>query len=96
MSEAHAPSGRRIPTWFNDEDTPFIGGAGNILSSAPDLVKWAKVLLGVIDSSTVGISRAVLDECLSAQSIVDKPTRSTYGFGWAQANKADMEVRIYQ
>jgi CubicO group peptidase (beta-lactamase class C family) len=93
LSESRDSSGRRIPLWFIDADTPILGGVGGILSSAPDLVKWTKALLGVTNTTTLDIPRSVLDETMSAQSLANKRFRLTYGFGWAQHTKAGIEVR---
>jgi hypothetical protein len=70
-----------------------LAGAGGVLSSAPDILKWAKMWLGVTNSSEIGISRSVLDECLSAQVLSDKNIRYTYGLGWGQFSYAGTEVR---
>jgi CubicO group peptidase (beta-lactamase class C family) len=86
LSESFTPYGRRIPHWFNKDDMSVIGGAGGILSTTTDLVKWAKALLGVTDSTAVGIPFAVLQECMSPQALVMPGYSATYGFGWIQQN----------
>jgi CubicO group peptidase (beta-lactamase class C family) len=86
--------GRRIPFWFNEDNLDVFGGAGGIVSTAPDLLKWAKALLGITNATSVGIPHTVLQECMSPQSLVQRGSRGTYGFGWFQQNVLGTEVSL--
>jgi CubicO group peptidase (beta-lactamase class C family) len=84
LSESYNPHGRRIPHWLDKNDMPVIAGAGGILSSAVDLLKWGKALLGVTNSSSVGIPEDILNRCMAPESVVDSSRGMTYGLGWRQ------------
>jgi hypothetical protein len=86
LSESYSPFGRRIPHWLDREDMPVIAGAGGILSSAVDLLKWGKALLGVTNSTSIGIPEDILNRCMAPESIIDANRGLTYGFGWIQAS----------
>jgi CubicO group peptidase (beta-lactamase class C family) len=86
LSESHSPFGRRIPHWLDREDMPVIAGVGGILSSAVDLLKWGKALLGVTNSTSIGIPEDILNRCMAPESIIDANRGLTYGFGWIQAS----------
>jgi CubicO group peptidase (beta-lactamase class C family) len=85
LSESYEPGGRRIPHWFNREDASVNAGPGGVMSSAVDLLKWGKLLLGVTNSSAVGIPREILERCMAPESVVDAARSLTYGFGWQQS-----------
>jgi CubicO group peptidase (beta-lactamase class C family) len=82
MSESWAYFGRRIPHWLNDSDLGLIAGAGGIMSSAVDMVRWARVLVRATNGTAVGIPEDVIQTCMSAHSLVE--TGHTYGYGWEQ------------
>jgi hypothetical protein len=86
LSESYSPFGRRIPHWLDREDMPVIAGVGGILSSAVDLLKWGKALLGVTNSTSIGIPEDILNRCMAPESIIDANRGLTYGFGWIQAS----------
>jgi CubicO group peptidase (beta-lactamase class C family) len=92
LSESYSPLGRRIPHWFDRDDMPVIAGAGGILSSAVDLLKWGKALLGVSNSSLVGIPEDILNRCMAPESRVDASRGQTYGFGWGQTTIMGQKV----
>jgi CubicO group peptidase (beta-lactamase class C family) len=77
--------GRRIPWWFDRSGGSVLDGAGGIISSAPDLIKWTRFLLGEGNSA---VSETILDT-MKPQSLMDPNTDGgrgimTYGFGWGQ------------
>jgi CubicO group peptidase (beta-lactamase class C family) len=84
LSESYNPHGRRIPHWLDKSDMPVIAGAGGVLSSAVDLLRWGKALLGATNSSLVGIPEDILNRCMTPESTVDASRGQTYGFGWVQ------------
>jgi CubicO group peptidase (beta-lactamase class C family) len=92
LSESYTAHGRRIPHWFDREDMPVVAGAGGVLSSAVDLLKWGKALLGVTNSSLVGIPEDILNRCMAPESIIDANRGLTYGFGWIQASVMGYKV----
>jgi CubicO group peptidase (beta-lactamase class C family) len=92
LSESYEPGGRRIPHWFHREDASLHGGPGGVMSSAADLLKWGKMLLGVTTSSVVDIPREILERCMAPQSVVDATRGLTYGFGWQQSTMMGHKV----
>jgi CubicO group peptidase (beta-lactamase class C family) len=92
LSESYSPFGRRIPHWLDREDMPVIAGAAGVLSSAVDLLRWGKALLGVTNSSLVGIPEDILNRCMAPESIIDANRGLTYGFGWIQASVLGYKV----
>jgi CubicO group peptidase (beta-lactamase class C family) len=87
-SQAFDHQYRRIPRSFYEADMPLVAGMGGLLSTAPDILRWARLLLGGRANKNEVIPRAVLEECMSAQVLVPHSTpgdvRVTYGFGWLQ------------
>ncbi|KAJ3002538.1 hypothetical protein NUW54_g4980 [Trametes sanguinea] len=86
--------GRRIPFWFTD-DTAYLGaGAGGVISSAEDMVKWLAVLLneGVeLRTGETVIPRGVYDAVTTARHVaLGRSSREYgpgilgYGMGWMQ------------
>ena len=45
LSQTWAKSGRRIPFWFTDDETKYISGAGVLISSAKDMVRYCLQML---------------------------------------------------
>jgi CubicO group peptidase (beta-lactamase class C family) len=84
LSESYEFGGRRIPHWLEKEDMPVVAGAGGIMSSAVDLLKWGRAMLGVTNTTAVGIPREILERCMSPEATIDASLGRTYGFGWGQ------------
>jgi CubicO group peptidase (beta-lactamase class C family) len=92
LSESYEPSGRRIPYWFDREDASVSAGPAGVMSSAVDLLKWGKMLLGVTNSTVVGIPRDILERCMAPESVVNAARGLTYGFGWQQSTMMGHKV----
>jgi CubicO group peptidase (beta-lactamase class C family) len=84
LSESYEFGGRRIPHWLEKEDMPVVAGPGGIMSSAVDLLKWGRAMLGVTNTTAVGIPKKILERCMSPEATIDASLGTTYGFGWAQ------------
>jgi CubicO group peptidase (beta-lactamase class C family) len=84
--------GRRIPTFFTEDDVSVMGGAGGILTTAEDMMKWGKMLLDITPAESVGIPRQILQDCMSPQVLMQRGASLTYGFGWIQLNVLGTEV----
>jgi CubicO group peptidase (beta-lactamase class C family) len=92
---------RRVPHTFTEIDMPLVAGMGGVLSTAPDILRWARLFLGGLEKTTAEkiIPRTVLDECTAAQALLPKQWqvrfghgRVTYGFGWFQDEVAGVRV----
>jgi CubicO group peptidase (beta-lactamase class C family) len=92
-SQAFDEEHRRVPHTTSEADMPIEAGMGGILSTAPDMLRWARFLLAGVEETKAEsiVPRAVLEECMSPQVLIRghgpaKPGRSriTYGFGWQQ------------
>jgi CubicO group peptidase (beta-lactamase class C family) len=84
--------GRRIPTFFTEDDVSVMGGAGGILITAEDMMQWGKMLLDITPAESVGIPRQILQDCMSPQVLLQRGASLTYGFGWIQLNVLGTEV----
>jgi CubicO group peptidase (beta-lactamase class C family) len=61
---------RRIPHSFYEVDMPLVVGMGGLMSTAPDILRWARLLLGGRANKNEIIPRTVLEECMSAQVLL--------------------------
>jgi CubicO group peptidase (beta-lactamase class C family) len=84
--------GRRIPILFTEDDMPVMGGAGGVLTTAEDMMKWGRMLLDITFSESVGIPRQILYGCMSPQVLMQRGASLTYGFGWIRLNVLGTEV----
>jgi CubicO group peptidase (beta-lactamase class C family) len=100
-SQAFDAAYRRIPLGLPDIDQALIAGAGGILSTAPDMLKWAKLLLGGWKDKEEDeiVPAKVREECMGAQTLLPRATkgkfgsgRVTYGFGWFQDEVSGVRV----
>ncbi|TBU36177.1 beta-lactamase/transpeptidase-like protein [Dichomitus squalens] len=102
LTDSWAGFGRRIPFWLDDSVREFKAGAGGVISSAEDMVKWLAVLLnGGQDPATnkTVIPKNVFDAVTTSRWIVSGkpagPLRDSiagYGMGWMRSNYGDVEV----
>ncbi|KAI0351246.1 beta-lactamase/transpeptidase-like protein [Trametes cingulata] len=110
-AEAHASGklthtwtkdGRRIPFWFTEEMAELSAGAGGVISSAEDMVKWLSVWLneGVdpVSGETV-IPHSAYEAVTTAQHVVaGRPSPDYgpgilgYGMGWTRWTYRGIEV----
>ncbi|KAI0640979.1 beta-lactamase/transpeptidase-like protein [Trametes meyenii] len=102
LTDTWTKTGRRIPFWFTDEISRFKAGAGGVISSAEDMVKWLATLLnrGVnpVSGETV-FPREVYDTVTTARQVVmGAPTAQYgvgivgYGMGWMQSTYDGIQV----
>jgi CubicO group peptidase (beta-lactamase class C family) len=91
VSESWNVDTRRIPHWLLEEDIALVGGAGGIMSSASDMVNWAKLLLGSINGTAIGIPEKILQNAMSPQALIGA-NGMTYGYGWIQQAYAGNQV----
>ncbi|KAI0669583.1 beta-lactamase/transpeptidase-like protein [Trametes maxima] len=95
LTHTWTKTGRRIPFWCTDEISRFMAGAGGVISSAEDMVKWLGTLLnqGVNPASGETIfPRDVYGAVTTARQVLaGVPTAQYgdgivgYGMGWAQS-----------
>ncbi|EJF60227.1 beta-lactamase/transpeptidase-like protein [Dichomitus squalens LYAD-421 SS1] len=102
LTDTWAKFGRQIPFWFDDSVGELKAGAGGVISSAQDMVKWLAVLLNEgqhpATNKTV-IPKSVFDAVTTSRWIVSGkpagPIRDSivgYGMGWMRSNYGDVEV----
>lgn len=100
-SQAFDTAHRRIPLGLPDIDQALIAGPAGILSTAPDVLKWARLLLGGWNGTDMDgvVPKEVREEFMSAQSLLPRATRGkfgngrvTYGFGWFQDEVSGVRV----
>ncbi|EJF60228.1 beta-lactamase/transpeptidase-like protein [Dichomitus squalens LYAD-421 SS1] len=102
LTDSWTGFGRRIPFWLDDSVREFKAGAGGVISSAQDMVKWLAVLLNEgqdpATNKTV-IPKSVFDAVTTSRWIVSGkpagPIRDSivgYGMGWMRSNYGDVEV----
>jgi CubicO group peptidase (beta-lactamase class C family) len=100
-SQAFDKQHRRVPHVTFEEDMPIEAGMGGVLSTAPDMLRWARLLLGGMEESEAEsiVPRAILDECMSPQVLLRQHgqvatghSRITYGFGWKQDELSGIRV----
>ncbi|KAI0632695.1 beta-lactamase/transpeptidase-like protein [Trametes polyzona] len=92
LSQAWTSRGRRIPFWHTDDIAELIAGAGGIISSAEDTVKWLAAWLNKGVSPVSGesiIPEDTYETTTTAYSVVSgQPTSHEgvgivgYGAGW--------------
>jgi CubicO group peptidase (beta-lactamase class C family) len=84
-----------------DTDMPLLAGAGGVLSTAPDMLRWARLLLGGLNELVVDgtVPKEVREECMMPQVLLPKSSRAdfgfgrvTYGFGWFQDEELGVRV----
>ncbi|KAJ7292877.1 beta-lactamase/transpeptidase-like protein [Mycena rebaudengoi] len=100
LTQAWTPSGRRIPFFLPEQSADMIAGAGGVMFTAEDMLKWVKLYLnGGIDATT-GVSvipSATFDLATSAQSIAFPKGNAAnsitaYGMGWLRRSYRGHEV----
>ncbi|KAJ7829028.1 beta-lactamase/transpeptidase-like protein, partial [Mycena olivaceomarginata] len=92
FSQTWTPSGRRIPFFATEHTADFIAGAGGVISTAEDLLLWAKLILnGGVDSltNTTIIPKATFDLATTGRSILTHQgdgllSAMEYGLGWVR------------
>ncbi|KAH9925622.1 beta-lactamase/transpeptidase-like protein [Epithele typhae] len=94
--------GRRIPFWFNDGSVIFGAGAGGVISSAEDMVKWLAVWLnkGVDPVSNQMLFPESVYEATTTARWVAKGQPSAplgasilgYGMGWERWSYGSVDV----
>ena len=100
LTHAWTPLGRRIPFWFDESIVDLMAGAGGIISSAEDMVRWLSALLNEGQDPTTNktvIPKSVFDAVTTAQIIVGGkliPASSIvgYGMGWMRTNVGTADV----
>ena len=102
LTDSWTPDGRRIPFWFTDDMVHLKAGAGGIISSADDMVKWLAVWLneGVdpVSGQTI-FPRSVYEAVTTAQRVVYGRQSLYgggivgYGMGWMRWQHGGIEVR---
>jgi CubicO group peptidase (beta-lactamase class C family) len=92
-AQSFTPDGRRIPNWVTPEDVRLNAGAGGVISSAEDMARWVRLLLGRSgEDADRAVPRAALEECMAPQAAILHTNTDqfpadgtiTYGFGWMQ------------
>ncbi|KAI0632700.1 beta-lactamase/transpeptidase-like protein [Trametes polyzona] len=102
LSHGWSSTGRRIPFWASDHVNAFNAGAGGVLSSAEDTVKWLAIWLnkGVHPvSGDVIIPKHTYEEVTTAHNVVSgRPTPdfrvgvTGYGAGWQRGTYGEIEA----
>ena len=101
LTQSWHRDGRRVPFWFDEKLASLMGGAGGVISSAADLVKWLSVWLneGVdpISGKTI-FPKGVYDTVTTAQTIIHgRPSAYYdsligYGMGWERWAAGGIDV----
>ena len=102
LTHTWTPFGRRIPFWFDESLAHLKAGAGGIISSADDMVRWLSVLLNEGRDPTTNktvIPKSVFDAVTTSQIIMaGKPTATYgssivgYGMGWIRSSVGTADV----
>ncbi|CDO69943.1 hypothetical protein BN946_scf184836.g17 [Trametes cinnabarina] len=102
VTDTWTKDGRRIPFWFTDESAYLGAGAGGVISSAEDMIKWLAVLLNEGADPRSGetvLPRSVYDAVTTARHVVlgqpSPPYGSGivgYGMGWMQWTYKDVPI----
>ncbi|KAM5537319.1 hypothetical protein V8D89_009049 [Ganoderma adspersum] len=97
--------GRRIPFWFDESLAHLKAGAGGIISSADDMVRWLSVLLNEGQDPTTNktvIPKSVFDAVTTSQIIMaGKPIPTYgnsivgYGMGWIRTSVGTADVLLH-
>ncbi|KAJ7873502.1 beta-lactamase/transpeptidase-like protein [Mycena olivaceomarginata] len=103
FSQTWTPSGRRIPFFATEQTVDLIAGAGGVISTAEDLLLWAKLILnGGVDSvtNTTIIPKATFDLATTGQSILTHQgdgllSAIEYGLGWARTAYRGHELVLH-
>ncbi|KAJ3557983.1 hypothetical protein NM688_g1175 [Phlebia brevispora] len=104
LTQAWNTRGRLIPNWLNDKGIDLMAGAGGIMSSAIDMVKWVRMLLNAgVDPVTqaVVVPRSVFETVTSVQIPVQRvgswPEFSPmgYGMGWDRVSYQGHEIVMH-
>jgi CubicO group peptidase (beta-lactamase class C family) len=103
-SHTFDPDGRRVPNLFTEDDYQLIAGAGGVISSTVDMVKWVRLLLGhATQDAKKAVPASILEECMKPQAAllhlapgsIPLPLGGTmtYGLGWHQLQYNQHQVR---
>ena len=102
LTHTWAANGRRVPFWETDEHVALIAGAGGLISSAEDSVKWLATWLnaGVDPASGARIFSEDVYTALSTAQYVSYGTPIPghgagivgFGLGWYRWAYGDVEV----
>ncbi|KAI0645138.1 beta-lactamase/transpeptidase-like protein [Trametes meyenii] len=102
LTHTWTKTGRRIPFWCTDEVSRFMAGAGGVISSAEDMVKWLATLLNQgVDpvSGEVIFPRDVYDTVTTARQVLEGAPTSQYGvgiagygMGWTQSTYDEIQL----
>ncbi|KAJ7873526.1 beta-lactamase/transpeptidase-like protein [Mycena olivaceomarginata] len=103
FSQTWTPSSRRIPFFATEQTVDLIAGAGGVISTAEDLLLWAKLILnGRVDSvtNTTIIPKATFDLATTGQSILTHQgdgllSAIEYGLGWARTAYRGHELVLH-
>lgn len=79
FTQSWSADGRRIPTWFDDNTSHMLAGAGGVIASAEDMAKWITLLLGGVE----GVPKAAYEVPQEPHAIGILSIK-TYGLGWVQ------------
>ena len=107
LSDSWSKDGRRVPYWFHDDMVAMKAGAGGVISSAEDSVKWLAVWLnkGVdpVTNATI-FPESVYDAATTGHWIARGTGGGTsdsygasivgYGMGWQRWSYGTVDVRI--
>ena len=103
LSDAWTKAGRRIPFWFDDTAVALNTGAGGVISSAEDMVKWLAVWLnkGVepLTNKTI-FPESVYNAVTTANWVASGPGYSSaygssivgYSMGWERWSYGNVDV----
>ncbi|KAJ7851830.1 beta-lactamase/transpeptidase-like protein [Mycena olivaceomarginata] len=103
FSQTWTPSGRRIPFFATEQTVDLIAGAGGVISTAEDLLLWAKLILngggGFRDKHYI-IPKATFDLATTGQSILTHQgdgllSAIEYGLGWARTAYRGHELVLH-
>ncbi|PIL26205.1 hypothetical protein GSI_11960 [Ganoderma sinense ZZ0214-1] len=105
LTHTWTPFGRRIPFWFDESVAHLKAGAGGIISSAEDVVRWLSVLLNEGQDPTTNktvIPKSVFDAVTTSQVIVAGKPISTYGssivgygMGWLRTSVGTADILLH-
>ncbi|KAK7062275.1 beta-lactamase domain-containing protein [Favolaschia claudopus] len=94
FSQTWSPSGRRIPFFADEQGMEFIAGAGGVISTAQDMLKWAKLILNggvVAETNSTIIPHATFQLATTGNSVLAAANKGDgrfapmqYGLGWVR------------
>ena len=99
LSDSWTKDGRRIPFWFDDDMIALKAGAGGVISSTEDMVKWLAVWLNEGVDPVSGeqlFPKSVYDAVTTGRWVTPRTYGEgmvSYGVGWFHTSFSGVDVR---